>query len=152
MRTISKRDIGLTNKQIALLHVAKKQLNLDDDTYRQILLLYGGIETAKYMSLEGFERVIEHFERLGFQSAAAQKQPTRQTRYRAPERDADGSPYPAQLKIIQRYFEQIGFIDGDRQQGFCRRVIKKPWPQTRAEANKIFEALKAMLARGYKPQ
>ena len=33
---------------------------------------------------------------------------------------------------------------------FCRRVCGEPWPQTRNEANKIIEALKAMRARGWK--
>ena len=40
----------------------------------------------------------------------------------------------------------------------CRRVTKSeqapdghPWPQTRAEANKLIEALKAMRQRGWRP-
>ena len=147
MRTLSKRNIGVSKQQIALLHVAKKELSLQDEDYRSILLLYGGVESSKHITLEGFERVMEHFERLGFKSTAAQKQPTRQTQYRAPERDANGAPYPAQLKMIQSLYEQLGWPEPERQRGFCQRVIKKPWPQTRGEANKIFEGLKAILAR-----
>lgn len=145
-RAVSKRDIEINSKQKALLHVAKRELGLDDDSYRQILLLYGGTESAQYMTLEGFERVMEHMGRLGFKSTN-NWQPAR-----APRRDPDGAPYPAQLKMIEHHFEQLGFEEVERRQGFCRRVIKKPWPQTRAEANKIFEALKAMVARNYQRQ
>lgn len=37
---------AVTKKQIALLHVAKKQLALDDDSYRTILARYGGCDSA----------------------------------------------------------------------------------------------------------
>lgn len=144
---VDKRKMGVTNQQIALLHVAKKELGLRDDDYRSILDVYGGTNSAKHLTLEGFERVMKHLEWLGFTSnnPAQAKKP-----YRAPERDANGSPYPAQLKMIQSLYEQLGWTEPERQRGFCQRVIKKPWPQTRAEANKIFEGLKAMLARAKK--
>ena len=149
MRTVNKRDFGLTNKQLALVHLAKKELGLTEEDYRNVLQLYGGVDSAKHLRLDGLERVMEQFERLGFKSTAGKgfKQPRH-----AKSRDADGQPYPAQLHMIRHHFEQVGFTETERQQGFCRRIIKKPWPQTRAEANKIFEALKAMIARGYKPQ
>jgi hypothetical protein len=135
--------IGVTSGQLALIHVAKKELGLQDEDYRSILELYGGFSSSKHLTLEGFERVMNHLERLGFKSTNA-KPPAN-----APDRDPDGLPYPAQLKMIEHLFEQLCFTETARRGGFCRRVIKKPWPQTRAEANKIFEALKAMVARNY---
>ncbi len=149
-RSIPERDIQANAGQIALLHVAKKQLGLDDDIYRTILEAYGGVSSAKHIKLDGFKRVMAHFERLGFESTSAKDKPRQPQR--APSRDPDGPPYPAQLKMIEHHFETVGYTDAERQQGFCKRVIQKPWPQTRAEANKIFEALKAMVARGYKAQ
>ena len=147
--TTKKRNMKPTAKQIALVHVAKKELGFDDENYRSVLDLYGGVNSAKDLTLEGFERVMNYFEHQGFQSTYAQENPNRQTQWRAPNRDATGAPYPAQLKMIEQLFEQVGIPPGERQQGFCRRVIQQPWPQTRAEANKIFEALKAMVARKY---
>lgn len=145
-RAVDKRKMGVTGSQLALIHVAKKELGLQEEDYRSILDLYGGVSSAKHLTLEGFERVMEHLERLGFKSTNS-KQPAR-----APRRDPDGAPFPAQLKMIEHHFETLGFDEAERRQGFCRRVIKKPWPQTRAEANKIFEALKAMVARNYQRQ
>lgn len=145
-RAVDKRKMGVTGGQLALIHVAKKELGLQEEDYRSILDLYGGVSSAKNLTLEGFERVMEHLERLGFKSSN-NKQPAR-----APHRDPDGAPFPAQLKMIEHHFETLGFHEAERRQGLCRRVIKKPWPQTRAEANKVFEALKAMVARNYQRQ
>lgn len=145
-RAVDKRKISITNSQLALIHVAKKELALVDDDYRSILELYGGVTSSKHLTLEGFERVMKRLEQLGFKSTT-DRQPAR-----APHRDPDGAPFPAQLKMIEHHFETLGFHGAERRQGFCRRVIKKPWPQTRTEANKIFEALKAMVARNYQRQ
>ena len=142
-RAVDKRKINVTNSQLALIHVAKKELALADDDYRSILELHGGVSSAKHLTLEGFERVMSRLEQLGFKSTT-DRQPAR-----APRRDPNGAPYPAQLKMIEHLFEQLGFFEAERRQGFCQRVIKKPWPQTRTDANKVFEALKAMVARNY---
>lgn len=147
-RAVDKRKIGVTGSQLALIHVAKKELGLQEEDYRSILELYGGVSSAKHLTLEGFERVMKHLERLGFKSTNIS---SRQPKHR-PYCNADGIPYPAQLKMIEHHFETLGFHEVERRQGFCQRVIKKPWPQTRAEANKIFEALKAMVARNYQRQ
>lgn len=136
----------VTKQQQALLHVAKKELQLADEDYQSVLLLYGGVESSKYMTQEGFKRVMNHFEWLGFTSTAAARP------YKAPRRDPAGIPYPAQLQMIQSLFDQLGWPEGERQRGFCQRVIKKSWPQTRNEANKILEGLKAILARQKKLQ
>jgi len=40
-------------------------------------------------------------------------------------------------------------MDARAYRGFCRRVIKTPWPQTRAQAIKIHEGLEAMTRRRF---
>ena len=52
--------------------------------------------------------------------------------------------------MIHHLFDDLGIVGvGLARMNFCRRVCQKPWPQTRAEANQIIEALKAMRARGW---
>ena len=144
--TIPARKCGkVVAGQLALIHVAKKELALSDEDYRAILGQYG-VSSSKDLTIAGFEKVMTHMERLGFKSITP-RQPTR-----APIRDANGLPYPAQLKMLDIYFNRLGFDSADRRQGFCQRMIKKAWPQTRAEANMVFEGLKAMVARNYKRQ
>ena len=55
-----------------------------------------------------------------------------------------------QSRIIQHLFDDLRIVaEGITRMNFCRRVCKKPWPQTRREANKVIEGLKRMRARGW---
>lgn len=58
----------LSPKQISVLHVAKKQLGLDDDTYRAVLSGVAGVESSTQLDNEGFRQVMAHFNRMGFRS------------------------------------------------------------------------------------
>jgi hypothetical protein len=137
---MDKSLLKVTAGQIALLHVAKRDLCLDDEDYRSILRHYR-VETAKDLNMKDFEQLMRYLESLGFKSANPRQPPYRRGR------DPLGLPYPAQLAEISRMFRELGIPEGERQQGFCRKVIKKAWPQTREEANKVFEGLKAMIRR-----
>ena len=55
-----------TKRQLALIHVAKAQLRLDDDDYRALLLRVGGVSSSKGLSRDGFDAVMGAMERLGF--------------------------------------------------------------------------------------
>lgn len=58
----------MTGKQLALLHVAKRALRFDDDVYRAILKIHGGVESSKDLDAAGFEKVMAHFTACGFRS------------------------------------------------------------------------------------
>ena len=51
---------------LAKIHVAKKQLALDEDSYRAMLRSVGGVESAKDLTAEGAQKVLSHLERCGF--------------------------------------------------------------------------------------
>jgi hypothetical protein len=56
---------------IAAMHVAKKQMGLDDDTYRAKLVLITGKKSAKDMTEEERQRVLTVFRNEGFAPAPA---------------------------------------------------------------------------------
>lgn len=58
----------LTHKQISLLHVAKNQLGLDDDTYRAILVKVAGCDSAADLTQPGFTAAVKYFTAMGFRS------------------------------------------------------------------------------------
>jgi len=58
--------------KIALIHVAKKQLELSEEAYRQILD-NAEVESAKDLDPDGFHYVMRQMERLGFQSTSTRK-------------------------------------------------------------------------------
>lgn len=58
--------MALTRQQTAALHVAKKQLGLDDAAYRAILFGAACVTSAKDLDGFGFELVIQCFTELGW--------------------------------------------------------------------------------------
>ncbi|NTJ42574.1 regulatory protein GemA [Agrobacterium larrymoorei] len=63
-----KSSLPVTPKQIALLHVAKKQLGLDEDTYRAILVKVTGYDSAADLHQPGFLAAVKYFTAMGFRS------------------------------------------------------------------------------------
>lgn len=53
--------------QIQVIHVAKKQVGMTEDEYRDLLESVG-VETCKDLTNKGFSIVMNHFEQLGFKS------------------------------------------------------------------------------------
>ena len=65
--------------RIKLVHVAKRELGLDEPTYRAILFAQGGNESLSAMSLDGMNKVIDYFKAQGFKlrkAAGDRKQAT----------------------------------------------------------------------------
>ncbi|BEO27802.1 GemA protein [Serratia marcescens] len=54
---------------VKLIHVAKRDRRLDDDTYRQLLDSYTGLSSTKEMTIKQLESVMEAFYGLGFRRA-----------------------------------------------------------------------------------
>jgi len=59
----------LARSVLAKIHVAKKQLGLDDDSYRAMLRSVGGVESARDLSTPAANRVLRHLEDCGFKPA-----------------------------------------------------------------------------------
>ena len=140
------------NQQKALIHVAKNQLGLDDDSYRDLLRSTCGVESSKDLNFIQFERLMKRLQELGFVLVLKDNPKKRhhQPYLKAPDHDPDALPSPAQNFKINELYQKLEWTDNNRRLGFNNRVIKKPWPQTRSEANKIVEALKSMVAREQK--
>lgn len=58
----------LDAKKIALLHVAKKQLGLDDATWHLLLARAAGVESSKNLNHHGFSEMCAALEALGWKS------------------------------------------------------------------------------------
>ncbi|MBW2672689.1 MAG: regulatory protein GemA [Deltaproteobacteria bacterium] len=51
---------------LAKIHIAKKQLGLDEDTYREMLVNVGGKDSAGKLSAAGRRKVLAHLATVGF--------------------------------------------------------------------------------------
>ena len=56
-------------QQLAKIHIAKKQLGLDDDTYRALLMQLAGVNSAKDLTASQLTKVLEHFKKSGFKGS-----------------------------------------------------------------------------------
>lgn len=67
------------NNQLAMIHIAKKDLGLDDDTYRDIVRLVSNGRESSAGSLDYAERrkLLEHFESRGWKNKPAKNAKTR---------------------------------------------------------------------------
>lgn len=133
---------SITPKQIALLHVAKKQLSLDDDSYRAILARYGRCESAADLTQPGFTAVIKYFTAMGFRSTWTQRtygyRPTMAT--------------PAQVDLIRSLWQRFsskpddGDVELNRWLTRFQKVSSLRFVDNKRAA-KVISALKAMVAR-----
>lgn len=58
---------------LAQIHIAKKELAMDDATYRAMLQSVAGVTSAKDLSVAAANKVIANCKRLGWQPKAAKK-------------------------------------------------------------------------------
>lgn len=144
MRQQRRRNDPVTPKQIAMLHVAKSTLQMKEGDYRLLLESYGGVASSKELKQESFKRVLARFEELGFDL------PKKPVPLRTNNNDGTMPPSAAQLSYMDALFRRIGMPELQKQEAFIRRMLKKPAPVMKYEANKVIEALKKMAARGFK--
>ncbi|OTQ49316.1 gp16 family protein [Gilliamella apis] len=63
----------MKSKYIKLIHIAKTQLNLDDDTYRKLLLTVTKKNSTKDMTIWELEKVLDNLKSKGFKVKSSKK-------------------------------------------------------------------------------
>lgn len=66
----------MKHKYIKLIHIAKKQLNLDDDTYRHLLTSETKKTSTKDMTVWELEKIIKNLNAKGFKISSNLKKET----------------------------------------------------------------------------
>jgi len=130
----------INSKQMALVHLAKKRLGFDDDTYRAVLIRLAGVESAKDLDSIGFDRVMDYFDQNGFRSDWKKR-----TFGNRP-----GFASPSQIDLIKRLWRQWSEQGDDAgldrwlERKFHVSALRFVTPDI---AHKAITALKAMAAR-----
>jgi hypothetical protein len=89
--------------RLALIHTAKRALNMAEDDYRALLLREGGVNSASDLTLEGFDAVMAGFNRLGFTSTTTKRKP-KGAGGAAPDR-----PTAAQWRLLEDRAKAVGY-------------------------------------------
>lgn len=131
---------------IAKVHLAKKQLALAEESYRDILRRMTGKESAAALSERDLDRVLAEFKRLGWK----------------PKPNRTGTSKHAQIRMIHAVFADICKLGLDAEdeaaalRAFVRRQTKtKANPEgvsdpaflDSVQANRVLEGLKAWRTR-----
>jgi len=101
------------HKLLALVHIAKKEIPLRDDEYRDVIA-YWGVRSSADMSIPELEELVEYFESLGFKKKV--KDPR------------DPGPGAGQIKALQERIrvEAKKLNNGEeRLKGLVRKIAKE---------------------------
>lgn len=140
--------MAIGRKKKALVHIAKEDLRLDYESYRQILEGVAGVESSTQLTVKGFEKVMRRFEEMGFKGLLPSPQhPVPKGRLIPP-----GSPQgfegitKSQQDFVHYLLETLGWGQG-HYHAFCQRIIKKSDPMTKRDGQKIIIGLMAILRK-----
>jgi hypothetical protein len=140
--------MAIGRKKKALVHIAKEDLRLDDESYRQVLKGVAGVESSTQLTVEGFEKVMRRFEEMGFKGLLPDPyQPVPKGRL-IPSGSPQGleSITASQQKFVNYLLEKLEWDEG-HYQAFSQRIIKKPDPVTKRDGQKIIIGLMAILRK-----
>ena len=138
--------MAIGQKKKALLHIAKRDLHLDEESYRQVLEAVSGVESAARLDRVGFEKVMERFQQMGFRGLLPHPgRPIPRGRLipaGAPQ--GEETVTSSQRAFLSHLVETLQWDEG-HYQAFCRRIIKKPAPENKRDGQKIIIGLMAVL-------
>ena len=135
----------MSNVLLAQIHIAKKDLGLDDATYRDVLHQVTGKESSKDMSDRDRRKVLDHFRSKGWSPKTKRNKRT-------------GSKKAYVRKIFAMWWDlgESGMLEVPRSKwrsacvAFVKRMTDRDDPEwiTAEEANTVIEALKKWKERG----
>ncbi len=136
MRELMKRcrkSTGIDKKKLALIHIVKRELNLSDQEYRDILDQVTGVRSAKDLDEMAFQRLLRYF--------------TRSKRYQI---NQYGLTF-RQKYFIKHLLEDLRW-DDQHLLNFLKKYYQKTGIDelTKAEASKVIESLKNIMKHAIK--
>ncbi|MFR1533579.1 MAG: phage protein GemA/Gp16 family protein [Bilophila wadsworthia] len=112
---------GEPPRGLAKIHVAKKQLAMDDETYRTMLMSQFGVESARDLSAHQRKSCILYMQRLGFEGkrgkASPQRTGERRKRRDVPltlEKDDSGLGRDVYMRKIEAQLAEKGRAEGTK--------------------------------------
>jgi hypothetical protein len=122
------------------IHVARRQLGLDDDDYRAVLERVTGKRSSAEMTEAERRQVVEELRRLGFASAPAGRQPL-------------SGPYAKKLQALWLSAWNLGIVRNRDDKALIAFVERQTgishvrWLREPGDAAKAIEALKSWMTR-----
>lgn len=137
----------------AAIHATAKTIGMADEIRRDMQQQLTGHDSCKDMTMAELQKVYGSLSLLATGMGKADKVYRLKKRVSRPGRD-ERQPEELitleQKKLIEHLGDHLGLTNGLGLTRLCKRVVKVFFPQTREQANKVIEALKAMEQRGWR--
>lgn len=137
----NRRRAALPAAKLAMIHVARRKLGMEEADYRLFLLRLAGVESAGELTEAGFRQVMEGFAHLGFQSDSAARNFGRRP----------GMASAGQVAAMRRLWQE--YTGGTGTDATLGKWLERTWGVsalrfvTADQAPKVVAILKKMVAR-----
>lgn len=121
-RTTANQDAR--QRLIRLIHVGKRELGLDDDVYRALLMGSVQKDSTSAMSVPELERVLERMKRSGFKVRVKSARPPAQSR---PGRPLAQYPEARKVHALWLFLHQLGAVKNPSEEAlaaYVKRIAK----------------------------
>ncbi|PHV02825.1 gp16 family protein [Iodobacter sp. BJB302] len=102
-----------SNAHLAQIHIAKKQLAMDDETYRAMLKEIAGVESAKNLSVPKALAVLAHLKRRGFKVTSAKA---------GSNRPLDQEETSKKIRALWLFLHELGGVRNPSEAALCAYV------------------------------
>jgi len=140
--------VVIGRRKKALVHIAKEDLHLDEESYRQILKGVAGVESSTQLNREGFQKVMRRFQEMGFKGLLPNPYHPSPKGRLIPSDSSAGqeSITSSQCDFISYLLDELNWGE-DHYHAFCKRIIKSSAPQTKRDGQKIIIGLMAIMRK-----
>ena len=113
-----------SNRQrlIRLIHVAKRDLSLDDDTYRSILQRFGRKESSSDLTVPELEQVLEHLKRSGFKVRSKGKPAKPKAVKAKPSRPLAQDAESKKIRALWLFLHELGAVKNPSEEALATYV------------------------------
>lgn len=107
-------------RDLAKIHIGRKQLGMDDQTYRELLRSVAGVESAADLDAQGRGKVLAHLAKSGFKTSS---KPGRGFAGKPDFKKLEGTGKLAMIRKIEAYLAEA----------------KRPWSYAHGMAKRMFK-------------
>jgi len=112
----------IRKRELAQIHVAKSQLGLDDETYRDMLFTIARVRSAADLDWAGRKRVLDHLKAGGFKI----KRPRKPAKA-APSRPMAQDPEAKKIRALWIFLHELGAVHNPSEEAlaaYVKRIAK----------------------------
>ena len=143
MSTVRVKSADARLHLIRLVHVARRELQLDEDTYRTMLVAKGGADSTANMDVAALQAVLDHMKRSGFKvRSSSSSKPGRK-----PDRRQDSSASGRKVRALWLFLHRLGAVQDPSERAlaaYVKRIAKVDdmhWASS-ARMHDVIETLK----------